>query len=173
LLLQDLDLKIKYRKGSKNYVADHLSRISLENTDDLIGFSDHFPNEQLFAVSHASLLWYAHTVNYLVTGEIPLHWSKQEKDRFFSQVRHYYWEDPYLFKHCPDQVIHKCIPESEIHSVMTFCHSFVVVVTLEVVGQLLKSYRVGFIGLLYFVILIISVLLVSIINIQVLCPIVI
>jgi len=63
-------------------------------------------------------------VNYLATGKIPLHWSKQEKDRFFSQVRYYYWKDPYLFKYCPDQVVRRCVLESEIHSILTFCHSY-------------------------------------------------
>jgi len=63
-------------------------------------------------------------VNHLVTRKIPPYWSKQEQDRFFSQVRHYYWEDPHLFKHCPDQVIRTCVPESEIHTILTFCHSY-------------------------------------------------
>ena len=124
LLLQEFDIEIKDRKGSENSVADHLSRIFTEYTDDSVGFFDHFPDEQLFAVSHAPLPWFAHIVNYLVTRKIPPHWSKQEKDRFFSQVRHYYWEDPYLFKHCPDQVVRRCVPESEIHSILTFCHSY-------------------------------------------------
>jgi len=101
-----------------------LSRIFLENVDDLIRFSNHFPDQQLFAVSRASLPWFAHIVNFLVTGEIPPQGSKQEKDGFFSPVRHYYWEDPYLFKHCPDQVIRRYIPENEIHNVLTFCHSY-------------------------------------------------
>jgi len=84
-------------------------------------------------VSHASLPWFAHIVNYLVTGRIPSQWSKQEKDRFFSQVGHYCWEDPYPFKHCLDQVICRCIPKSEIHSILTFCPLMLVVVTLEVI----------------------------------------
>jgi len=124
LLLQEFAVEIKDRKGSENSVADHLSRIFTEYTDDSVGFSDHFPDEQPFAVSYAPLPWFAHIVNYLVTGKTPPHWSKQEKDKFFSQVRYYYWEDPYLFKHCPDQVVRRCVPESEIYSILTFCHSY-------------------------------------------------
>ena len=48
-----------------------------------------------------------------------------------------------------------------------------VVVTLEDVGQLLKSYKVGFIGPLCFVMLTVSVLHVSVVNVQVLCLVVI
>ncbi|XP_059623060.1 uncharacterized protein LOC132266224 [Cornus florida] len=51
--------------------------------------------------------------NYLAVGKIPAHWSKQERDRFFSQVKHFFWEDPELFKYCPDQIIRRCIPETE------------------------------------------------------------
>ena len=48
-----------------------------------------------------------------------------------------------------------------------------VVVTLEDLGQLLKSYKVGVTGLLCFVMLTVSVLHVSIVNVQVLCLVVI
>jgi len=41
---------------------------------------------------------YANIVNYLVTGETPLGWSKCNKDRFFYLVQFFYWDDPYLFK---------------------------------------------------------------------------
>jgi len=90
LLLQEFDVEIKDRKGSKNFVADHLSRIFTEYINDLVRFSDHFSDEQLFDVSHVPLPWFAHIVNYLAIGKIPPHWCKQEKDRFFLQVRHYY-----------------------------------------------------------------------------------
>ena len=36
LLLQEFDIEIKYRKGSENSVADHLSRIFTEHIDDLV-----------------------------------------------------------------------------------------------------------------------------------------
>jgi len=67
LLLQGFDVEIKDRKGSKNSVAGYLSRIFTEYIDNLVGFSDHFPDEQLFVMSHAPLLWFAHIVTYLTT----------------------------------------------------------------------------------------------------------
>ena len=73
LLLQEFDIEIKDRKGSENSVADHLSRIFTEYTNESVGFSDHFPDEQLFAVSRAPLPWFAHIVNYLITRKIPPH----------------------------------------------------------------------------------------------------
>ena len=102
LLLQEFDYEIKDKKGSENVVADHLSRILLDPTCDPIPLRDSFPDEQLFEVSQVTAPWFAHIVNYLAIGQIPSHWSKQDRDRFFSQVKFFYWDDPNLFKHCPD-----------------------------------------------------------------------
>ena len=33
------------------------------------------------------------------------------------------WDDPYLWKHCADQVMRRCVPKNEIISILTFCHS--------------------------------------------------
>ncbi|XP_074373952.1 uncharacterized protein LOC141714326 [Apium graveolens] len=57
----------------------------------------------------------ASIVNYLVTGNIPTHWSKQDKSKFFSQVKYFFWDDPYLFKYCPDQIIRRCVPNREAY----------------------------------------------------------
>ncbi|CAA6669115.1 unnamed protein product [Spirodela intermedia] len=72
LLLQEFDLEIRDKKGSENSVADHLSRLHISGTGDI---SDSFPDEHLLAVSsHAP--WFAHIVNFLVTGSIPDHWNR-------------------------------------------------------------------------------------------------
>jgi len=76
LLQHEFALAIKDKKGSENLLANHLSRIFSEYTNDSIEFSNHFHDEQLFVVSHTPLPLFAHIVNYLATGKIPLHWSK-------------------------------------------------------------------------------------------------
>ena len=40
-----------------------------------------------------------------------------------TEVKRFYWDDPYLFKCCPDQIFRRCIPDSEISGVIQFCHS--------------------------------------------------
>ena len=75
-LLQEFDIKVKDRKGFENSIADHLSRIFTEYAHDLVGFSDHYSDGQLFAVLHATFPWLSDIVNYLATGKIPPHWSK-------------------------------------------------------------------------------------------------
>ena len=119
LLLQEFDLTIKDKKGSDNVIADHLSRLS--NAPSSLPINENFPDEQLLSISIDP--WYADIVNYLVTKETPSSWSKQDKCKFMSQVKYFYWDDPYLFKYCPDQIIRRCIPDNEIRSVLSFCHN--------------------------------------------------
>lgn len=67
--------------------------------------------------------WFANIVNFLVTGNMPAQWSSQDKKKFLSEVKHFYWDDPYLFKYCPDQIMRRCIPDNEVSSVIKFFHS--------------------------------------------------
>jgi hypothetical protein len=39
-----------------------------------------------------------------------------------SVVKNFFWDDPYLFKYCPDQIIRRWIPEPDQSSVICFCH---------------------------------------------------
>ena len=48
--------------------------------------------------------WYANIVNYLATSKMPCDWSSQDKKKFLIEVRNFYWDDPYLFKYCSDQI---------------------------------------------------------------------
>ena len=121
LLLQEFDLTIKDKKGVENVVADHLSRLEFNDSAAIPTIGDDFPDEHLFVVT--KMPWYANIVNYLVTGEIPSTWGAQDKRKFLVEVRNFYWDDPYLFKYCPDQIIRRCIPDDEVSSVLNFCHN--------------------------------------------------
>ncbi len=67
--------------------------------------------------------WYAHLVNYLVSEEFPPNYTKAQKDKIKSEAKFYVWDDPYLWKHCVDKVIRRCLPDNEVQSVLSFCHS--------------------------------------------------
>jgi hypothetical protein len=121
LLLQEFNLIIKDKKGVENVVADHLSRLIFEDNMEHLPINDEFPDEHLFSLSN--LPWYAYIVNYLAVGEIPKDWSTQDKRKFLVEVRNFYWDDPNLFKYCPDQIIRRCVPNDEVISVLKFCHS--------------------------------------------------
>ena len=122
LLLQEFDVEIKDKKGTENLVADHLSR--LEGTRDDVPVNDEFPDEKLLAIEEKkAVLWFADIVNYLVAKVIPPEFNYQQKKRFFAHLKHYYWEEPILYRHCADQVIRRCVPEDEMHSILNHCHT--------------------------------------------------
>ncbi|KAM2339267.1 hypothetical protein ACFX1X_018870 [Malus domestica] len=124
LLLQEFDLEIRDKKGSENVVADHLSRIvHHEGDNDLVPISETFPDEQLFTINSSVTPWYADYVNYLVSDIMPPDLTWQQKKRFISLVRLYYWDEPYLWKHCPDQCIRRCVPDDEMEEILRHCHS--------------------------------------------------
>ena len=119
LLLQEFDLEIRDKKGCENVVADHLSRISL-NEKGVI--NDAFLDENLFLIQKNELPWFAHIVNYLVSRKMPYEWTSQQKKKFLSDVHFYYWEDPELFFKGQDQLLRKCVPEEEQFKILEFCH---------------------------------------------------
>nr|GEU95009.1 DNA-directed DNA polymerase [Tanacetum cinerariifolium] len=88
LLLQEFDIIILDKKGSKNLAADHLSR--LENP---------------------------HQDNFIKKGL-----TSQQKKKFFKDVKHYFWDDPYLFRICADQIIRRCVHGQEAFEILKACH---------------------------------------------------
>ena len=122
LLLQEFDLEIKDKKGTENLVADHLSR--LEGPRDEVQVNDDFSYEKLLVIEDTKLTpWFADYVNYLVAKVIPPDFSYQQKKRFFAHLKHYYWDEPILYKHCVDQVIRRCVLEDEMGSILHHCHT--------------------------------------------------
>ncbi|CAN6723803.1 unnamed protein product [Malus baccata var. baccata] len=108
LLLQEFDLEIRDKKGSENVVADHLSRLIIPTAseEDSLPLSESFPDEQLFAVQFR-IPWFADIVNYLVKGVVHPDLTFQQKKKFLSDVKHYFWDELYLFKYYPDQIIRR------------------------------------------------------------------
>ncbi|KAI5313301.1 hypothetical protein L3X38_042475 [Prunus dulcis] len=122
LLLQEFDLEIRDKKGCENVVADHLSRIVVEEQGEaVLPLNETFPDEQLY-VAQVKEPWYADFVNYLACGVLRNDLTYQHKKKFFSMVKHYVWDEPFLFKHCPDQLIRRCVPEEEQESILRHSH---------------------------------------------------
>ena len=117
LLLQELDLEMKNKKGTENLVADHLSRF--EGPIIEVQINDDFPNEQLLEIKDVKPVpWFTAYVNYLVAKVIPPEFNNQQRKKFFSHMKHYCWEEPILYKHCADQVIRRCVPKEEMESIL-------------------------------------------------------
>nr|GEW61319.1 DNA-directed DNA polymerase [Tanacetum cinerariifolium] len=49
--------------------------------------------------------------------------SSQEKNKFFKDVKHYFWDDPFLFKVCADQVIQRCVHGQKAVDILKACHN--------------------------------------------------
>ncbi|GKB13548.1 reverse transcriptase domain-containing protein [Tanacetum coccineum] len=70
LLLQEFDIEIKDKKGTKNVFADHLSRIENDDSSDDSEVDDNFPGETLMEINTKNEPWFADFANYLVsTGQ--------------------------------------------------------------------------------------------------------
>nr|GEX04145.1 reverse transcriptase domain-containing protein [Tanacetum cinerariifolium] len=100
LLLLEFDVIIRDKKGAENLTADHLSR--LENP-----YQDKLEKKE-------------------ITKTFPLEtlgMSSQQKKEFFKDVKHYFLDDPYLFKIYADQVIRRCVHGQESVDILMACHN--------------------------------------------------
>ncbi|GKD35299.1 hypothetical protein Tco_1250808 [Tanacetum coccineum] len=128
LLLQEFTFKVIDTKGAKNLTADHLSRLEnpYENVLDPKEVNEKFPLETLNMVtSHgdSSTPWFADYANYHAGNFIVKGMSSQQKNKFFKDVKHYFWDDPYLFKICADQMIRRYVAGQEVVDILTARHS--------------------------------------------------
>nr|GEU56832.1 reverse transcriptase domain-containing protein [Tanacetum cinerariifolium] len=48
--------------------------------------------------------------------------SSQQKNKFCKDVKHYFWDDPFLFKIYADQVIQRCVHGQEAIEILKACH---------------------------------------------------
>ncbi|RVW33036.1 Retrovirus-related Pol polyprotein from transposon opus [Vitis vinifera] len=75
---------IRDKKRVENVVADHLSR------------------RKLLGMLILLTIWLL--VKFQVSGK------RKTGSTFFGKIHAYYWEEPFLFKYCADQIIRKCVP---------------------------------------------------------------
>nr|GFA17843.1 DNA-directed DNA polymerase [Tanacetum cinerariifolium] len=48
--------------------------------------------------------------------------TSQQKKKFFKDVKHYSWDDPYLFRICADKIIRRCVHGQEAFEILKACH---------------------------------------------------
>nr|GFA84971.1 reverse transcriptase domain-containing protein [Tanacetum cinerariifolium] len=127
LLLQEFDFKVIDTRGAENYAADHLSCLEnpYENIFDPKEINEAFPLESLNKFTHKdpSTPWFADLANYHAGNFIIKGMTSQQKQKFFKDARHYFWDDPYLFRTCADQIIRRCVAGKEAIDILNACHS--------------------------------------------------
>nr|GEW14016.1 DNA-directed DNA polymerase [Tanacetum cinerariifolium] len=88
----EFDVIIRDKKGAENLAADHLSR--LENP-------------------HQSVLDKKENNETLPLETLSMGMSSQQKNKFFKDVKHHFWDDQFLLKIYADQVIRRCVHGQE------------------------------------------------------------
>ncbi|GJX95046.1 reverse transcriptase domain-containing protein [Tanacetum coccineum] len=98
LLLQGFNIEIKDKKGAENLAADHLSRLENPNMGELAEDEnvDKFPDEHLMILKAK------------LNDEEP--WN-------------YFWDEPFAFRPCPNNVMRRCMAGKEILEILAHCHS--------------------------------------------------
>ncbi|GJR67509.1 reverse transcriptase domain-containing protein [Tanacetum coccineum] len=114
-------------KGAKNLATDHLSKLENPHQDKLENkeITETFPLETLGSVALRvdSTPWFADFANYHAENFIVKGMSSQQKNKFFKDVKHYFWDDPFLFKVCVDQMIRWCVHGKEALDILKACHN--------------------------------------------------
>ncbi|GJZ31862.1 reverse transcriptase domain-containing protein [Tanacetum coccineum] len=112
LLLQEFDVINRDKEGAENLAADHLSRLENPHQDVIENkeITKTFPLETLGMVTFRgddSTPWFADFANYHAGNFVIKGMSSKQKNKFFKDVKHYFWDDPYLFKFYVNQVIRR------------------------------------------------------------------
>ncbi|GJT43706.1 hypothetical protein Tco_0952421 [Tanacetum coccineum] len=141
LLLNELPLKekdptsftipcqvLKKQKEAENLAAYHSSRLENPHMKVLTEreIADKFSDEHLMVLNSKfkdDEPWYADFINYIVRKVVPLNWTFEKRKRFFSQFKTYFWEEPYAFKLCAENIMRRCVAGSETLEILAHCNS--------------------------------------------------
>ncbi|GJY99991.1 reverse transcriptase domain-containing protein [Tanacetum coccineum] len=104
-----------------NLLKEKLTCAPVISSDDS-DVDDNFPGETLMEINTKDEPWFADSANYLVAEVIPKGMTYQQKNQFFSDLKHYFWEEPYLFKVCSDGIIRRYVFGSDTQTILDQCH---------------------------------------------------
>ncbi|GJU57310.1 reverse transcriptase domain-containing protein [Tanacetum coccineum] len=124
----EFDVIIRDKKGADNLAADHLSRLENPHQSNLEKkeITKTFPLETLGMVTFcgdSNTPWFADIANYHAGDFIVKGMSSQQKKKFFKDVKHYFWDHPYLFRIYADQVIRRCVYGQEAVDILMAYHN--------------------------------------------------
>ncbi|GJX72272.1 reverse transcriptase domain-containing protein [Tanacetum coccineum] len=119
---------LKKHKESEDLAADHLSGLENPYMEVLTKrkTADEFSDEDLMVLRSKfkdDEPWYADFVNNIVGNVVPPNWTFEKRKRFFSQVKTYFWEEPYEFRLYADNIMRRCVVGSETLEILAHCHS--------------------------------------------------
>nr|GEV66934.1 reverse transcriptase domain-containing protein [Tanacetum cinerariifolium] len=113
------------QRQEKYFRPIHYAKNPHQNVLDRKEINESFPLETLNLVSsrgNSCTPWVADFANHHAGNIIIKGMSSQHKSKFFMDVKHYFWDDPFLFKICADQVIRRCVHGQEAIDILKACH---------------------------------------------------
>ncbi|GKB90335.1 reverse transcriptase domain-containing protein, partial [Tanacetum coccineum] len=127
IMNKKFNFKVIDTKGAENYATDHLPRLEnpYENVFDPKEINETFTLETLNTVTshdNQSTPWFVDIANYHAGNFLIKGMSTQQKRKFFKDVKHYFLDDPYLFRTCADQIIRRCVSGQEALEILKACH---------------------------------------------------
>jgi hypothetical protein len=121
LLLQEYDLEIVDIRGKDNPVADHLSRME-GIAYDQVPINESIPEECLAVINSNDPL-FPDYANFIVGKFLPKDMGLHKRRKFFHDLRHFFCDEPYLYRHGVDGMIRRCVSEREMLPILKACHA--------------------------------------------------
>nr|GEU56272.1 reverse transcriptase domain-containing protein [Tanacetum cinerariifolium] len=111
-------LKYLFSKQDSKPRLENPHKDVLENKN----INENFPLETLGSLSSGSTPWFADIANFHERNFIKKGLTSQQKKKFFKDVKHYFWDDPYLFRIYADQIIRRCVHGQEAIDILKASH---------------------------------------------------
>nr|GEY17171.1 reverse transcriptase domain-containing protein [Tanacetum cinerariifolium] len=111
-------LKYLLNKQDAKPRLENLHQDVLVNKD----INENFPLETLGSLTSYNIPWFADIANFHAGNFIKKGLTSQQKKKFFKDVKHYFWDDPYLFRIYVDQIIRRCVHVEEAFEILKACH---------------------------------------------------
>ncbi|GJU99288.1 hypothetical protein Tco_1328559 [Tanacetum coccineum] len=114
--LKDEDKTALIKENAKP-VVQASEKVNLHNSDEVI------KQRSISTILMPGTPWFADFANYHAGNFMIKGMSSQQKRKFFKDVKHYFWDDPFLFKIHADQVIRRCVHGKEALDILEACHN--------------------------------------------------
>nr|GEW84628.1 reverse transcriptase domain-containing protein [Tanacetum cinerariifolium] len=74
-----------------------------------------FEKFRSYLIMNKSIVYTDHSaLKYLFAKKDSKGMSTQQKNKLFKDVKYYFWDDPFMFKICADQVVRRCVHGQEV-----------------------------------------------------------
>nr|GEW09161.1 reverse transcriptase domain-containing protein [Tanacetum cinerariifolium] len=113
------DIKVLGQRQDKHFRPIHYASKTMTEAESKYTTTE----KEMLAVVNQSTSKFADFANYHAGNFIVKGMSSQQKNKFFKDVKHYFWDDPHLFKICADQIIRRCVSGQEAVDILKACHS--------------------------------------------------